>query len=449
MSKKLQDLPVVNFVPPNSYMLIKYEVDSKPLDHHINITALFQNLVSLDRLGTSVGNLPPLVDVGSGVAGFPAVSGELLTNLEDAIGSGSDSASGLVTLSDAVDSGSNVNQGVAATPNAVRQVNNLNVKKTGDSLQGPLALDNTVSLNGLLSDTTTTVNIAKVNVSDRLELGSNSLTGADFHSGGSYRLHNSAGDVIFEVVETGAVTSDITFTGQLTVLNPINGLDSADIPVSLPSLGASNVEGALQELADKPVGLDWETPTAGPFTAEGGHGYFIEGGFNIFLPAGQGSSTIAFSDYLSVQSEDPVILVPDGAETIQGESQYALETSGVTVELVFEAGDWKVVNTSNPNVPPSFMFSDEFDSGSAYPYTLTYVPVNTYAILVTVDGVTLPPSSYTLNGADLTITSGQPTACEVRHLGVRIPLGTVPTGSVGTAQLQNEAVTKEKLDSGL
>ena len=99
---------------------------------------------------------------------------------------------------------------------------------------------------------------------------------------------------------------------------------------------------------------------------------------------------------------------------------------------------------------PSKFFNGD---GSAMTVTLDYAPPNAAALLVFIDGVRQDTSAYTLaGGTSLTFTGAVPSGTnnvQVVHLGLAVDVGIPGDDTISTAKLQDDAVTADKLASGL
>lgn len=88
-------------------------------------------------------------------------------------------------------------------------------------------------------------------------------------------------------------------------------------------------------------------------------------------------------------------------------------------------------------------------NGTATQFTLSQAPGNSNALVVTVSGVTIDPTLYSVVGTTLTFTDAPPVTIAngvvVRHLGSN---ATLPDSSVVTAKIQNRSVTMPKIANG-
>lgn len=88
-------------------------------------------------------------------------------------------------------------------------------------------------------------------------------------------------------------------------------------------------------------------------------------------------------------------------------------------------------------------------NGTATQFTLSQAPGNSNALVITVSGVTIDPTLYSVVGTTLTFTDAPPVTITngivVRHLGSN---ATLPDSSVVTAKIQNRVVTLPKIANG-
>lgn len=132
MARRLQELNVVTTRVGSSIILIKDTRNGSQQDHQILANDFLADRVPIGDIGTNIGQIPRLIDNGSAEAALPAVSGENLTKLEDAIRVGNGSQTGLVSLSDRVDFASGIGGNIAATPAAVKTLNDDKTSRTAD-----------------------------------------------------------------------------------------------------------------------------------------------------------------------------------------------------------------------------------------------------------------------------------------------------------------------------
>lgn len=139
MAKKLQDLVLVSEVGSDALILMKQDEGVGLRDLQIRVSDFLNGYLTTALLGTAIGQVPQLIDNGSGTPAFPAVSGEFLTNVTDAVVVGSDLVQGKVFLSDSLVSNDGVSNGTAATPKAVKDMGALKLSLSGGALTGDVS----------------------------------------------------------------------------------------------------------------------------------------------------------------------------------------------------------------------------------------------------------------------------------------------------------------------
>lgn len=104
---------------------------------------------------------------------------------------------------------------------------------------------------------------------------------------------------------------------------------------------------------------------------------------------------------------------------------------------------------SGDTLPVGITINRFTGNGTATQFTLSQAPGNSNALVVTVSGVTIDPTLYSVVGTTLTFTDAPPVTITngivVRHLGSN---ATLPDSSVVTAKIQNRAVTLPKIANG-
>ena len=76
---------------------------------------------------------------------------------------------------------------------------------------------------------------------------------------------------------------------------------------------------------------------------------------------------------------------------------------------------------------------------------MTKIPTSKTNILVIVDGVTQGIDAYNVSSTTLTLTETATDVVVVKHLGVPYVIATIPSNSVGEAELQNSSINESKL----
>jgi hypothetical protein len=88
-------------------------------------------------------------------------------------------------------------------------------------------------------------------------------------------------------------------------------------------------------------------------------------------------------------------------------------------------------------------------NGDTVVFTLQTAPATSSAILVVIDGVTQSPNTYTVNGKTLTFSEAPPLTVAnnvvVLHLGKQLDMGTPADGTISTAKILDQAITRSKL----
>lgn len=222
MARTLNQLPelLAENLNQNAIILVKQLVDGKFLDHHMLASQFLSNTLSSNDIGTSVGSIIRLVQKsGSNIAALPAVSGFQLTDLEEAVRTANSSNTGLVRLSDSTNSSQDVTAGFAATPKAVRavaqQIANA-VSKSGDQMSGNLRFENNAGVTARDSSNVAR-NVAKVNPSDVMEIGSSSLVTRIFGSNVD-DVEISDGTTVSKIVTQNNFKTLLTSIGQISVM---------------------------------------------------------------------------------------------------------------------------------------------------------------------------------------------------------------------------------------
>ena len=212
MAKKLQDLVLVSEVGSDALILMKQDEGVGLRDLQIRVSDFLSGYLTTALLGTAIGQVPQLIDNGSGTPAFPAVSGEFLTNVTDAVVVGSNLVQGKVFLSDSLVSSNGVSNGTAATPKAVKDMGALKLSLTGGALTGDVS--------------TTSAFIYENGAVTQIRLLDTSLKTIQTYSSGTNTL--TVGNIDLNAEITGL---DLTFTdvaGTHTVYHTGNAVTIAD-----------------------------------------------------------------------------------------------------------------------------------------------------------------------------------------------------------------------------
>lgn len=104
---------------------------------------------------------------------------------------------------------------------------------------------------------------------------------------------------------------------------------------------------------------------------------------------------------------------------------------------------------SGDTLPVGIAINRFTGNASTTQFTLSQAPGNSNAVVVTVSGVTIDPTLYSVSGTILTFTDAPPVTATngivARHLGSN---ATLPDGSIVTAKVQNKAITLPKIANG-
>ncbi len=135
MARRLQQLEwqPQGIANPEALLLIKDNLPSGAYeDYKLKVDQFKSDLIYQTEASTSplIGQIPRLIDTGTGQPALPAISARFLTDLdENFLPTGNGTTKGLVRLSDSLNQSSNVNSGTAATPYAVNLLQNAKASK--------------------------------------------------------------------------------------------------------------------------------------------------------------------------------------------------------------------------------------------------------------------------------------------------------------------------------
>lgn len=133
----------------------------------------------------------------------------------------------------------------------------------------------------------------------------------------------------------GFITSNVTFNVDPTELTEVTDLQLSDLIIVQTSSGVRKAR--LDNTPSK--GLKTTYTSSPSVNAEIGYLYLLDGTTTFNLPVGVNGRTVALSDYGSF-ANNPVTVVPNGADTVLGKSSLILTTEGQALYLTYYTGKW-------------------------------------------------------------------------------------------------------------
>lgn len=178
------------------------------------------------------------------------------------------------------------------------------------------------------------------------------------------------------------------------------------------------------------AGLNWQTEST-DFLADDKIGILASNGITITLPSAPIEGTlVAVADHLSEFDANPVTVLGSGGLLIDGDPDLTLDLRNAYIQVIFDGTEWKLSQVNHPfNIQE---ITEESFPGGQTAYTLSRVPPNRSAVLVTNNGYVVPTSGYSLIGNQLSFGTAPVGTVFVRHIGVpaAISVSDTPVGAM-------------------
>ena len=176
-----------------------------------------------------------------------------------------------------------------------------------------------------------------------------------------YQTVTLANNVGLELEDNAGSPDGSVTARQHTLL--VDNTNSTDVYI--------NTDGAMAWSLISGGGFKTVVKTLATDTADVGRINLLNGTTTLNLPAGVDDDLVIIADYSQQFHIFPVTIVPNGAETIQGESSLTLSSKNSTVSLVFNGTAWTIwgtepfVDFTGSGGLPGGVFADDIGDGAA------------------------------------------------------------------------------------
>ena len=178
-----------------------------------------------------------------------------------------------------------------------------------------------------------------------------------------------------------------------------------------------------------PTGLVWRNQEQ-DVVMERNIGYITTGGLTLTLPEDPApGEVVAVCDRDSQYSNNPVTILPNTGDTIEGDSVLILDLVNTYIQLIFSNGVWNITNVNHPfNI--SEITEEIFPAGNLT-YYLGRIPASRASIMVIYQGKVLLTDQYFIEGNVLSFSTARLSPISVRYLGLPMtnPVTDTPLGT--------------------